>query len=192
MTRLQELLDQSGRIEKGERQWQKDVMLQKTESQASNITERDIEESGEEETNESNRDHKRPKFNDTINANKEWSDEEVFLLIDAWREINQLYNVKHPKYHLKDERTKNLRLLAEKLYEKNVEATLPQISKKMLSLKNHFSSEKRKVEASSKKSGSGTSDIYNPKWQFYRHLLFLKDNSTPRPTETNLKSYFSS
>ena len=116
MTRLQELLDQSGRIEKGERQWQKDVMLQKTESQASNITERDIEESGEEETKESNRDHKRPrgrpKFNDTINANKEWSDEEVFLLIDAWREINQLYNVKHPKYHLKDKRTKNLGLLA--------------------------------------------------------------------------------
>ena len=62
----------------------------------------------------------------------------------------------------------------------------------MLSLKNHFSSEKRKVEASSKKSGSGTSDIYNPKWQFYRHLLFLKDKFTPRPTEANLKRNFSS
>ena len=62
----------------------------------------------------------------------------------------------------------------------------------MLSLKNHFSSEKRKVEASSKTFGSGTSDIYNPKWQFYRLLLFLKDNFTPRPTETNLKRNFSS
>ena len=62
----------------------------------------------------------------------------------------------------------------------------------MLSLKNHFSSENRKVVASYKKSGSGTSGIYNPKWQLYRHLLFLKDNSTPRPTETNLKSHFSS
>ena len=62
----------------------------------------------------------------------------------------------------------------------------------MLSLKNHFSSEKRKVEASSKTFGSGTSDAYNPKWQFYRHLLFLKDNFTPRPTETNLKRNFSS
>ena len=93
MTRLQELLDQSGRIEEGERQWQDDVMLQETESQASNTTKRDIEESGEEETNESNRDHKRPrgrpKSNGTINANKEWSHEEIFLLIDAWREINQ-------------------------------------------------------------------------------------------------------
>ena len=69
----------------------------------------------------------------------------IFPLINAWREIGQLYNVKHAKYHLKDERTKNLRLLAEKLSEKNVEATIPQISKKLLSLKNHFSSEKRKV-----------------------------------------------
>ena len=79
----------------------------------------DIEESGEEETNEPNRDHKRPagrpKPNGTINANEEWSDEEIFLLIDAWCEIEQLYNVKHSKYHLKDERTKNLRQLAEKL-----------------------------------------------------------------------------
>ena len=138
------------------------------------------------------RQHGRPKSNGTVNANKEWSDEEIFLLIDAWREIDQLYNVKHPKYHLKEERTKNLRLLTEKLSEKNVEATIPQISKKMLSLKNHFSSEKRKVEASSKKSSSGVSDVYNPNWQFYRHLLFLKDNFTPRPTETNLKRSFSS
>ena len=62
----------------------------------------------------------------------------------------------------------------------------------MLSLKNHFSSEKRKVEASSKTFGSGTSDVYNPKWQVYHLLLFLKDNFTPRPTETNLKRNFSS
>ena len=56
-------------------------MLQETESQASNTTEWDIQESGEEETNESNRDHERPRgrpeSNGTINANKEWSDEEI-------------------------------------------------------------------------------------------------------------------
>ena len=90
MTRLQELLDQSGRIEEGERQWQNDVMLQETESQASNTTEQ-VKEESEEEINESNRDHKRlrgrPKSNGTINANKEWSDEEIFLLIDARKEI---------------------------------------------------------------------------------------------------------
>ena len=55
LTRLQELLEQSGRIEEGKRQWQNEVMFQETDSQASNPTERDTEESGEEETNESNR-----------------------------------------------------------------------------------------------------------------------------------------
>ena len=116
------MLDRSGRIAVGKRRWQNDAMLQETESQPSKTTERDIEESGEEKTNESNRGHKRPlgrpKSNGTINANKEWSDEEIFQLIDAWREIYQLYNVKHPTYHLKDERSKNPRLLAEKLLEK--------------------------------------------------------------------------
>ena len=55
LTRLQELLEQSGRIEEGKRQWQNEVMFQETESQASNPTERDTEESGKEATNESNR-----------------------------------------------------------------------------------------------------------------------------------------
>ena len=65
-------------------------MLQETESQASNTTEQ-VKEESEEEINESNRDHKRlrgrPKSSGTINANKEWSDEEIFLLIDARKEI---------------------------------------------------------------------------------------------------------
>ena len=39
----------------------------------------------------------------------------------------------------------------------------------------------RKIEASFQKSDSGVSDVYNPKWQFYRHLLFLKDNFTLSP-----------
>ena len=79
MTRLQELLEQSGRTEEGEKQWQNEVMFHETESLASNTTEQDIEESGEEETNESDRDHKRPsrrpKSNGAINANKERSDD---------------------------------------------------------------------------------------------------------------------
>ena len=116
------MLEQSGHIEEGERQWQNEVMLQGTESQSSNTTARDIKESGGEKINESNRDLKRPRgrpeSNGTININKEWSDEDIFMSIDAWREIDQLYNVKHPKYHMKNEHTKNLRLLVEKLSEK--------------------------------------------------------------------------
>lgn len=44
---------------------------------------------------------------------------------------------------------------------------------------------------SSKKSGSDVSDVYNPKWQFYPYLLFLRNNFTRQATETNLKRSFS-
>ena len=87
------MLEQSGPIAEGERRWQNEVMFQETESQAPNTTERDIEESREEETNKPNKGHKRPR---ETNANKAWYDDEIFLLImeiylhvliDAWREI---------------------------------------------------------------------------------------------------------
>ena len=65
--------------------------------------------------------------------------------------------------------------------------TTKQISEKMIALKNYFSAEKRNSEVSARRSGSGREDIYIPKWQFYRHLLFLKDNFTPKATESNIK-----
>ena len=100
-----------------------------------------------------------------------------------WSNFEQLYNVKYSLYHLKDQRAKNLG----KLQEKGFEATTKQISEKMVVLKNYVSAEKRKCEASARKSGSGREDTYIPKWQFYRHLLFLKDNFTPKATESNIK-----
>ena len=36
------------------------------------------------------------------NANKEWENDEGFALIDAWSSIEQLFNCKHLKYHLRD------------------------------------------------------------------------------------------
>lgn len=82
------------------------------------------------------------------------------LLIDTWCDRTyQFYNAQHSKYHLKNECSKNLCLLAEKFSRKSTETTVLQINKKMLSLKNHFSTEKRKVETSSNKSGGGVSNI---------------------------------
>lgn len=49
-SRLQELLQQFGYIEKGKGQWQNEVTVQKTEGQVSDITERDIEELEEQNT----------------------------------------------------------------------------------------------------------------------------------------------
>ena len=60
-----------------------------------------------------------------------------------------------------------------------------QISGKIVVLKIYLSAEKRKSEASARKYGSGREVIYIPKWLFHRHLLFLKDDFTPKTTESN-------
>ena len=116
-----------------------------------------------------------------------WSDSDIFALIDAWHSLEQLYNVKNPKYHFNDEKSKNLNKLQGKLEEMGVTVTVPQITKKMLSLKNHYAAEKRKTEASMKTSGASRDDVYVTKWQFYQSLSFLHDNFVPRDTESNLK-----
>ena len=190
--RFQTLLQESGQIYEEERQWQSEVNYEQT----SNSTERDTDDIHEQDNSEetyvapkepvNKKQRGRPKLSDS-NANREWRDDEIYHLIEAWRGLEQLYNVRHPKYHLRDERLKNMNKLKDELLENGVEVTVDQISKKMVSLKNHFSSEKRKIEAASTKSGSGTGDLYVTKWQYYRHLLFLKDNFTPKATETNLK-----
>ena len=36
-------------------------------------------------------------------GSKEWEDDEFFALTDAWSGIEQHFNCKDPKYHLRDE-----------------------------------------------------------------------------------------
>ena len=111
----------------------------------------------------------------------------MFAFLEIWSNFEQLYNVKHSLYHLKDERAKNLGKVQQQSQEKGFEATTKQISEKMVVLKNYSSAEKRKSESSARKSGSGREDIYIPKWQFFRDLLFLEDNFTLKATESNIK-----
>ena len=41
-------------------------------------------------------------------GNKEWEDDEFFTLTGTWSGIEQLFNCKHPKYYLRDEKMKSL------------------------------------------------------------------------------------
>ena len=82
--------------------------------------------------------------------------------------------------------TVNTQKIRSTLIEKGIEVTAKQITDKLLSLRNYYSAERRK-EAAARKSGSGRDDLYQSKWQFYRHLVFLKDTFTPRNTESNYK-----
>ena len=111
----------------------------------------------------------------------------MFILIETWPRIDQLYNWQHPKYHLRDEKLKSIEKIRSTLIEKGIEVTAKQITDKLLSLRNYYSAERRKEEAAARKSRSGRDDLYQSKWQFYRHRVFLKDTFTPRNTESKYK-----
>ena len=114
-----------------------------------------------------------------------WSDEDINLLITAWQDEEVLYNVKHALYFRKDEKEKALERVCVKLAE-HITVTSKQVSDNITSLKTYFGAEKRKVDNSARKSGSGTNELYRPKWQFYEQLIFLSDSFTPRGTESNI------
>lgn len=77
-------------------------------------------------------------------GNKEWKDDESFVLIYAWSSIEQLFNAKHPKYHLRVEKMKLLPKIKDILHEKGIEVIVKQKTDKTHSLRNYYSAERRK------------------------------------------------
>ena len=63
---------------------------------------------------------------------------QIFALIDTWSGIKQLFNCKHPKYHLHDEKMKLLEKIKGILYENGIEVTVKQIMDKIHSLRNYY------------------------------------------------------
>ena len=144
LKRLQSLTKRSENIAREEESWQDDVSLGDNEDSWGN---EDFADNSQ--NNESRNRTKKPKGRPRADSQraKIWFDEEVFALIEIWSNFEQLYNVKHSLYHLKDERAKNLGKVQQQLQKKGFEATTKQINEKMVVLKNYFSAEKRKSEA---------------------------------------------
>ena len=76
--------------------------------------------------------------------NKEWEDDKIFALIDAWSGIEQYFNCKHQKYHPPDEKMKLLEKINSILHENGINITVTQITDKIHSLRNYYSAERRK------------------------------------------------
>lgn len=73
-----------------------------------------------------------------------------------------------------------------KLKQVDNSATKDTVKKKIDSLRGCFRKELKKVN-SSKKSGSGSDDIYKPHLWYFEHLLFLIDQETPRESVSNIE-----
>ena len=117
--------------------------------------------------------------------NKEWQDEEIFMLINIWSTKEDLFNCRDDKYQNRDNRTKAIDSIRNILVTEGIEVDNKQIQDKMTNLRNYFAAELRKIEAS-KKSGAGSGSVYKSTWKFFPHVEFLRDNFIPRPTSSNL------
>lgn len=115
----------------------------------------------------------------------EWNDEEVKDLCAFWSREEILYNSKHPKHFVKEERDKAVKRIVEGLQSGNIEVTEQQVTAKMTSLRSYFCAQKSK-EKTSRTSGAGTSQVYESQWKFIKDLEFLSDSVTPRKSTSNL------
>lgn len=119
--------------------------------------------------------------------NKEWQDEEIFMLINIWSTKEELFNCRDERYQNRDNRSKAIDSIKDTLATSGFEVDNKQIQEKLTNLRNYFAAELRKIEAS-KKSGAGSGSIYKSTWKFFPHLEFLQDNFVPRPTSSNLST----
>lgn len=118
---------------------------------------------------------------DLRNYNKQF----IIEFIELYRSHPCLWKVKSTEYSDRDKKNKAYEDMIKKLQEVDNSATRDSVKKRIDSLRGCFRKELKKV-MQSKKSGSGTEDIYKPHLWYYEYLLFLTDQETPRSTVTNI------
>lgn len=114
-----------------------------------------------------------------------YNKQSIIEFIELYRSHPCLWKVKSTEYSDRDKKNKAYEDMIKKLQEVDNSATRDSVKKKIDSLRGCFRKELKKV-MQSKKSGSGTEDIYKPHLWYYEHLLFLTDQETPRSTVTNI------
>eukprot|EP00795_Rhopilema_esculentum_P006375 gene6375-11811_t len=123
-------------------------------------------------------------------AEFEWSDQDVFTLIEIWSSKEELYNSKNPRYGNRDFRLKALVNILQTLQRQGIKVrSTRQIQDKFTNLRNYYAAERRKIE-SSRKSGGIAESEYKSSWKFFHPLHFLQDNSIPRENAGNLNDSF--
>ncbi|XP_042897010.1 uncharacterized protein [Parasteatoda tepidariorum] len=111
----------------------------------------------------------------------EWNKNTVYKLIAEYKERPELWDSNIPSYSDRYIREKSLNDIA-KLFETDVE----NVKKKINNLRTQFLDNQKKV-IESRTSGAGLDDVFEPKWVYYKELMFLKQSTVPRDSRNNLK-----
>ncbi|XP_063222863.1 uncharacterized protein LOC134531168 [Bacillus rossius redtenbacheri] len=116
-----------------------------------------------------------------------WCVEHVECLIENYEKYPCLYNVKSPIYHNKHARNEALAAIASAVSELRPGTSVDEVKNKFAKLRSHFVAEFSKKKTS-EKSGTGTDEIYEPNFWYYKKLFFLINHIVPRKgVETKLK-----
>lgn len=105
--------------------------------------------------------------------------------IELYRQNECLWRIRSKDYLNKLKKNEAYELLAEKLKEKDSDATIETVKKRINNMKSVFRKEMKKVSQSIR-SGASAADVYAPRLWYYSLLLFLKDQETPRKSATNM------
>ena len=106
----------------------------------------------------------------------EWTQSETLLLIAAFERCSCLWNTSLKVYKNKNKKQDAWRDIGTELKIRAEDAEA-----KMKSVLSAYRREKRKVTLS-KKSGSGTADVFEPTWFAYESLNFMSNINKPRRT----------
>ncbi|XP_066939790.1 uncharacterized protein [Macrobrachium rosenbergii] len=106
--------------------------------------------------------------------------EREFLIegIRLYEELPSFWKIKADDYIDRNKKRQDYIILLQKYRERYPKAGVEDVKKKFNSLWTNFRKELKKVQ-SSKKSGAGSEDIYEPTLWYYTEMEFLQDQETP-------------
>lgn len=107
--------------------------------------------------------------------------------ISKYREMRNLWEVKHPQYYAKHVRKSTLERLLAFVQATIPEATMETLLKKIGVLRNMYKREHKKIQES-RRSGASADDVYVPRLWYYNQLRFLDDQNEARPSLSTLPS----
>ncbi|PIO09155.1 hypothetical protein AB205_0120090, partial [Aquarana catesbeiana] len=107
--------------------------------------------------------------------------------IDQYREMRNLWEVKHPQYYLKHVRKSMLERLLTFVQTYIPEAMMEMLLSKIGILRNMYKREHNKIQ-NSLRSGASADDIYVPRLWYYNKLCFLDDQTEARASLSTLPS----
>ncbi|XP_031347811.1 uncharacterized protein LOC116174125 isoform X2 [Photinus pyralis] len=118
----------------------------------------------------------------------EWTKSLTITLIGLYEHHLCLYDVKNKFYSNKHARVEALNTIVGRLNEEpGVNFTVDDVKKKIANLRSQFNHELSKIN-SSKRSGGGTDDLYEPSVWWFEYMAFIKKFIKTRKGKSNLES----